>query len=128
MRHAATEVEGPSGLALLVRADPVRPFLHGQAARARRANAATVGVGLAIAAEGPADVESPAAAVAAGRLTMGRLRAVLRQATDRVPVRPIAASPVPSSRTPPLLEVGNGVLGVATPEAIDVGRVGATSK
>lgn len=128
MRHAPAAAQGQAGLAVLVRAHPSGAPLDGEAARVLRVDATAVALGPPVAAKGPANVETPTVAVAAGGLPTRRVRAVLRVATDRVPVRPIVPSPVPSVGPAPLLEVGNGVLRVAAPQAVDVGRVGTTSK
>lgn len=128
VRHAPTTKQGEAGLAVLVRTDPSGTPLDGEAARILRVDATTMALGTTVATEGTTDVKTAAVAVAARRLATGRLRTVLRLATDRVPLRPVVPPAVPSIGPTTPLEVGDGVLGVAAPQAVDVGRVGAASK
>lgn len=128
VRHAPATEEGASRVAFLRGADPVGAFPHGKAPRVPGVGAAAVGVGAAVAAEVRAKVEETAAAIAAGRLPAGGVRALLRVAADRVPTLAVVPPAIPPAGAPVLLEVGHGVLGVATPEAVDVRRLGSAGE
>lgn len=128
MGDASPTKQGPAGLPLLVGRHPQRTPFNGEAPRGGSAHAAAVAVGPAITAKGAADVKTSAAAAAAGRLPTRRVRALLRVTADRVPPLAVVPSPVPSLGPLVLLEVGDGVLGVTAPEAINVGRISAPGK